>query len=107
MSPTKVVAITICERCGAAGQSSIATMDVWEDDPFGGGMRKRTVGEPRWGRAEIMIDEKRRLEIVALRMGGSLPDYPGERDDEVPLRLDLCPTCKFAFATWWLEGRKS
>jgi len=93
----KVLAVVTCERCRAVAQSTMSSNKPWTAD---------NVDPPEAWSREIPVDDKAFM-IEEVRFGSQLDDYPGERDDRVPIWLDLCPGCKLAFATWWLEGRRA
>jgi hypothetical protein len=95
-----VVAIITCERCGQAGQ----TTATWSIDDYGQPEPEgyfRTELPDTW-RGPITY-HKRMFNVAVEEI---VPDTVGYTDEPwISKRVDLCPTCRMAFLTWWLEGR--
>jgi hypothetical protein len=98
----KVVGFIRCERCAAIGQATVS--EHWVDYGAPDGATHEYWTEPAlesWSR-EITID-KMQFKITELIPAGHPLDPSGDGGEKW---IDLCPTCKMGFATWWLEGRK-
>jgi hypothetical protein len=100
-----LVTLIVCERCGQAGQ----TTGEWSVENWGDGPKKRyNIDQPDTWKGFIKYEnEVFAIGVKRIVWGHNLADYPGEPDDEVDIRIDLCPTCRMSFLTWWLEGKKS
>jgi hypothetical protein len=99
-----LVTLIVCERCGQAGQ----TTGKWHTEDYGFGLKREfAIDQPDTWKGFIKYEDKTyAIGVKHIVIGGALPDYPGEPDDEVDIRIDLCPTCRMSFLTWWLEGKR-
>ena len=97
-----VVAIIICERCGQAGQTSADWRMHPLDDDEGSHSGHYEAKRPDTWRGPLRLGD-RKFNIAVSEI---VPDTEGLTDERWILRtVDVCPTCRMAFLTWWLEGR--
>lgn len=97
----KIVAITICERCGQTSQSEVG-VHRGTDDQYDPTFRyaKPPSG---WEREWVQVGE-RKLKVAALEVVADNEHLTEE--GWLYASLDLCPTCRMSFAMWWMEGSK-
>jgi hypothetical protein len=101
---TKTISLITCERCGHTGQ----TTGHWYTTDYGmGPQREFAIDQPDTWKGFIKYEkEVFAIGVKHIVKGHTQDWYPGEGDDDVDIRIDLCPTCRMSFLTWWLEGKK-
>lgn len=97
----KVIAITVCQRCGEAAQSEVGVHRGTDEeyDPTFRYAKPPSVWEEEW----VTVDGHK----FKIAVQEAVADHEHLTEEGwLYARVDLCPTCRMGFAMWWREGRK-